>query len=115
MEHRGLARSAVGHHGKCHAVDPSTHCRCDRAQAEQGSLAKRSPTSARSSISTFGDLRPSGRSAVFTRVPSGAANVLTLSLEQLSPSAAVTCVEAFLAVDGPDADEATSINKLKTL
>ncbi|MFW2383922.1 MAG: RpiB/LacA/LacB family sugar-phosphate isomerase [Acidimicrobiales bacterium] len=43
------------------------------------------------------------------------ANVLTLSLKQMSPSDAVACVEAFLAVDSPDADEQGPIDKLKAL
>lgn len=43
------------------------------------------------------------------------ANVLTLSLKQLAPAAAVACVEAFLAVDKPDADEEEPIDKLKAL
>lgn len=43
------------------------------------------------------------------------ANVLALSLKQLAPADAVACVEAFLAVDKPDADEREPIDKLKAL
>ena len=43
------------------------------------------------------------------------ANVLTLSLKQLAPADAVACVEAFLSVEGPDADEQEPIDKLKAL
>ncbi len=43
------------------------------------------------------------------------ANVLTLSLKQLSPDEAVACVDAFLVVDEPDADEKAQIDRLKSL
>jgi len=43
------------------------------------------------------------------------ANVLALSLKRLAPDVAVECVEAFLAVEGPDEDELTDIEALKAL
>lgn len=40
------------------------------------------------------------------------ANVLTLSLKRTAPDVAVECVNAFLSVESPDADEADNIAKL---
>lgn len=40
------------------------------------------------------------------------ANVLTLSLKRTAPDVAVECVNAFLDVEAPDADEMEAISKL---
>lgn len=41
------------------------------------------------------------------------ANVLTMSLKRLAPAVAVECVDAFLDVESPDADELDDIAKLE--
>jgi ribose 5-phosphate isomerase B len=43
------------------------------------------------------------------------ANVLTLSLKRTAPDVAVECVNAFLDVEAPDADESESIARLDGL
>jgi len=43
------------------------------------------------------------------------ANVLALSLKRLAPAVAVDVLDAFLAVDGPDADERPSLDRLADL
>lgn len=41
------------------------------------------------------------------------ANVLTLSLKRTAPDVAVECVNAFLDVESPDADEMENIAKIR--
>ena len=43
------------------------------------------------------------------------ANILTLSLKRTAPAVAVECVNAFLDVAEPDADEQESIDKLSAM